>query len=263
MKKLNVWIQCRVFNENSKNLLRYQADVLTDMANELGMNIIGVNKEISNGKKLTSYGSKQMLNYIRRHKVDVILVYSKKRVAIFEDLYEEFQMLCEKYNVQILTKDDLMKGYLIQQMAYNKANEKKLFNQWKNQEVELLRQFNIDEKVITQLQHLDWKSFNQKRQFLEMQYTNYVYVHYFNESEDILPIDDIDHIIEHINKEQMIEVFNSLDENTLKMIYLKLFGYSYQGMSRIMNVNESSIKQKINHVRKNFINRMKAFSDNK
>lgn len=204
-----------------------------------------------------------MLNYIRRHKVDVILVYSKKRVAIFEDLYEEFQMLCEKYNVQILTKDDLMKGYLIQQMAYNKANEKKLFNQWKNQEVELLRQFNIDEKVITQLQHLDWKSFNQKRQFLEMQYTNYVYVHYFNESEDILPIDDIDHIIEHINKEQMIEVFNSLDENTLKMIYLKLFGYSYQGMSRIMNVNESSIKQKINHVRKNFINRMKAFSDNK
>lgn len=263
MKKLNVWIQCRVFNENSKNLLRYQADVLTDMANELGMNIIGVNKEISNGKKLTSFGSKQMLNYIRRHKVDVILVYSKKRVAIFEDLYEEFQMLCEKYNVQILTKDDLMKGYLIKQMAYNKANEKKLFNKWKNQEVELLRRFNIDEKVITQLQDPDWKSFNQKRQFLEMQYTNYVYVHYFNESEDILPIDDIDRFIEHIDKEQMIEVFNSLDENTLKMIYLKLFGYSYQGMSRIMNINESSIKQKINHVRKNFINRMKTFSDNK
>lgn len=263
MKKLNVWIQCRVFNENSKNLLRYQADVLTDMANELGMNIIGVNKEISNGKKLTSFGSKQMLNYIRRHKVDVILVYSKKRVAIFEDLYEEFQMLCEKYNVQILTKDDLMKGYLIKQMAYNKANEKKIFNKWKNQEVELLRRFNIDEKVITQLQDPDWKSFNQKRQFLEMQYTNYVYVHYFNESEDILPIDDIDRFIEHIDKEQMIEVFNSLDENTLKMIYLKLFGYSYQGMSRIMNINESSIKQKINHVRKNFINRMKAFSDNK
>lgn len=258
MKKLNVWIQCRVFNENSKNLLRYQADVLTDMANELGMNIIGVNKEISNGKKLTSYGSKQMLNYIRRHKVDVILVYSKKRVAIFEDLYEEFEMLCERQNVQILTKDDLMKGYLIKQMAYNKANEKKLFNKWKNQEVELLRQFNVNENVITQLQHLDWKLFNQERQFLETQYTNYIYIHYFNESEDILPIDDIDNLIEHIDKEQIIDVFNSLDENTLKMIYLKIFGYSHQGISRIMDRDESSIKQKINYVRKNFINKIKS-----
>lgn len=258
MKKLNVWIQCRVFNENSKNLLRYQADVLTDMANELGMNIIGVNKEISNGKKLTSYGSKQMLNYIRRHKVDIILVYSKKRVAIFEDLYEEFEMLCERHNVQILTKDDLMKGYLIKQMAYNKANEKKILNKWRNQEVELLRQFNVNENVITQLQHLDWKLFNQERQFLETQYTNYIYIHYFNESEDILPIDDIDNLIEHIDKEQIIDVFNSLDENTLKMIYLKIFGYSHQGISRIMDLDESSIKQKINYVRKNFINKIKS-----
>lgn len=116
MEKLNVWIQCRVLAESSRNLLDYQEEILTEMANDLSMHIIAINKEISNGKNLNTHAMKQLKNLIRKGKVDVILIYSKKRISIYEDIYEEFEMFCNKHQVAILTKEDLMKGFLFNQI---------------------------------------------------------------------------------------------------------------------------------------------------
>lgn len=116
MENLNAWIQCRVLAESSRNLLNYQEEILTEMANVMSMNIVAVCKEVSNGKNLESHNMKQLKNFIIKGKVDVILIYSRKRISIYEDAFEEFEMFCNKHQVAILTKEDLMKGFLFNQI---------------------------------------------------------------------------------------------------------------------------------------------------
>lgn len=40
-------------------------------------------------------------------KIDAVLVYDETRLAIYDDLYAEFQMICGKHEIVIFTLDDL------------------------------------------------------------------------------------------------------------------------------------------------------------
>ncbi|MFQ9564110.1 MAG: hypothetical protein ACLR0A_18070 [Faecalibacillus intestinalis] len=95
MKKQRVWIHCRVLAESSRNLLNYQEEVLTELADDNDLSIVGVTKSISNGKNFNSYDMKSLITHIKRNDIDLILVTSKKRISIYDDLYEEFEMLCK------------------------------------------------------------------------------------------------------------------------------------------------------------------------
>lgn len=135
-------------------------------------------------------------------------------------------------------------------MIYNKAREEKLWLLWKVREENLLRQLDVDEKVIDELHAYDWKIFNQERRFLEKHYTNCDFVKYTAQTRDELPINDIDDIINYLDNEQLLKVMKSLDDVTLKIIYMKILGYSYKEISKSMNLNISSVKQRIYRVRK-------------
>ncbi|MEG0576806.1 MAG: recombinase family protein [Bacilli bacterium] len=112
MEKLNVWIHCRVLAESSRNLLNYQEQILIDEARENDMRVIGVTKEIYHGKNLDTYGFREIISHIKRGKIDVILVYSEKRISIYEDVVEEFTLLYEQYNVRIVSLKDLKTNFL-------------------------------------------------------------------------------------------------------------------------------------------------------
>lgn len=107
MENLNVWIHCRVSTEGKRYLLNYQEEELKNSACDLSMHVVGVTKDISNGKGLSSYGINQMMTAIKCRKVDAVLVYSYKRISIYDDLLEEFFMFCQMYNVDVWTLNEL------------------------------------------------------------------------------------------------------------------------------------------------------------
>lgn len=135
-------------------------------------------------------------------------------------------------------------------MGYNKAREEKLWLMWKTREENLLRQLGVNEKIIHELRIYDWSLFNQERRFLERQYTNCDFINYVGETKNELPINDIDDIMNQLDNEQLFKVMKSLDDITLKIIYLKILGYSYHEIGKLVHLSESAVKQKIYRVRK-------------
>lgn len=49
----------------------------------------------------------KLIHYIIKQKIDVIAVYDETRLAIYDDLRAEFQMICDKYDVDIVDISDL------------------------------------------------------------------------------------------------------------------------------------------------------------
>lgn len=107
MKKQRVWIHCRVLAPASRNLLNHQEEVLTDLADDNNLKIVGVTKSISSGKNFNSFDMQSLMTHIKRNDIDIILVTSKKRIVIYDDLYEEFEMLCKMHQVVIISLKDI------------------------------------------------------------------------------------------------------------------------------------------------------------
>jgi len=107
MKTLKVFVYCRVMDEKARDLLDYQEKEITDLLSYLDMKIVGIAKEVSSGKNFCSYGMQKLIHYITNEKIDAIAVYDDTRLAIYDDLCAEFQMICDKHDVDILTIYDL------------------------------------------------------------------------------------------------------------------------------------------------------------
>lgn len=106
MEKTRVWIHCRVSEQGERRLLNYQESILRDFAEKLDLKIVGVTKEFSSGKNLNSFECQSMLNCICRKRVDIVLSVTQKRICIYDDIFEEFEMLCNMKNVDVMTLHD-------------------------------------------------------------------------------------------------------------------------------------------------------------
>lgn len=118
MKKLKAVIYCRVSDENTRDLLGYQEKELSELSQYLDMKIISSIKEVAGGKSFGTYAMQKLIQYIVGNKTDAILVYDKTRLVIYDDLYEEFQMICDKYDVDIFTIND-MKSMIFANSIFN------------------------------------------------------------------------------------------------------------------------------------------------
>lgn len=107
MEKTRVWIHCRVSQYGERCLLEFQENILRDFAEKTGLRIVGITNELSDGKNLNSYECQSMINYICRKRVDVILCATRKRICIYDDIFEEFEMLCRMKDVIIMTLRDI------------------------------------------------------------------------------------------------------------------------------------------------------------
>lgn len=112
-KQIKAYIYCRVGEGGSRNLLDFQADALEEYALKNNMNVIGVIKEMSEGKWLDSFEMNFLTNAIRKREINVVLVYCRSRISIYRDIVDEFEMFCHAYHVQLLSIKDYMISQLI------------------------------------------------------------------------------------------------------------------------------------------------------
>lgn len=92
MNKTRIWIYCRVSERGEKCLLNYQESILWNLAEVLSYKAVGITKEQTDGKHLNFFAFQSMLDCIYR-----------KRICIYEYLFEEFKMLFAMKKIYIVT----------------------------------------------------------------------------------------------------------------------------------------------------------------
>lgn len=107
MESLNVFIYCRISENSKRDLLDCQEKELQRLANLVNLNVVAVVKEVSNGKNFSSREIQSLKHYVQAKKIDIVLVYDNTRLVIFDDLYDELKLFCNKYGVAIMVLEEI------------------------------------------------------------------------------------------------------------------------------------------------------------
>lgn len=101
-KKLKVAVYCRVPARQAKDLLDEQENILLGFSDDNNMEVVDVIKEVADGRDFKSDGIQALLNKVIHHRIDAIVYYDKTRIAIYDDLYIEFELICQKHEVFLI-----------------------------------------------------------------------------------------------------------------------------------------------------------------
>lgn len=111
-KKLKIAIYCRVLSDQAKDLLVEQERILVDFANDNNMEIETVIKEVAEGDGFTSKGFRELIGLVVNHEIDAVVFYDKTTICIYDHLYVEFELICQKHQIFLIPFRPLVLGRL-------------------------------------------------------------------------------------------------------------------------------------------------------
>ena len=111
-------------------------------------------------------------------------------------------------------------------MAYNHGREDRKWRIWKEAEEKLLRECGVDEVTIEQIRIADRADFNSNRRFYR--WTNDVaeYLEDMADRERQAEVNTVAELLDEIESENLYQVLVTVDGRTLKIVLLKMQGYS-------------------------------------
>lgn len=139
-------------------------------------------------------------------------------------------------------------------MGYNKAKAEKKWKKWKNKEENLLRKLGMNEDKIDELYNYDKELFNSERSFLRRMIIDSDFIEYLSTSKIELPIDNMDDLLNQIDREELYQAMRKINEQTLKIIYLKIVGYSAKEIAQMMGISDYTVRYRLRKVRKKLKN---------
>ena len=134
-------------------------------------------------------------------------------------------------------------------MSYDYKKEYNLWKQWKDNEEELLRKHNVDEKIISDLRKFDMAQFNAERSFKRHQNVTKDIFFITQPVYDKIEIKNIENILDQIENESLYEYLKRVDPMILKIIELKIIGYNINEISQMLDISVRSIYRKIKKVK--------------
>lgn len=135
-------------------------------------------------------------------------------------------------------------------MSYNKASEEKKWKRWKTQEELILRKYGVPEWKIRELYHYDWEMFNSDRRFKQRFYTNNDLMDYIGKSTMQLPIRSIQDILDQIENEKLYQLLQTVNKQTMDILYLKICGYSTKEIAVFVGLSEEMVRYRIRMIRR-------------
>lgn len=135
-------------------------------------------------------------------------------------------------------------------MEYNKAKAEKKWKEWKNKEENLLRKLGMNEDKIDELYNYDKELFNSERSFLRRTIIDSDFIEYLSTSKIELPIDNMDDLLNQIDREELYQAMRKINDQTLKIIYLKIVGYSVKEIAQMMGISDYTVRYRLRKVRK-------------
>ncbi len=102
MMKQKAIIYYRISESKKRDILLYQQELLTKKAIENDYNVYSQIMVCGRVCSLDFYEMKMLLNHIRANRIDAVYIYDWTRVTTGKDIYVEFEIFCNFYNVKII-----------------------------------------------------------------------------------------------------------------------------------------------------------------
>lgn len=135
-------------------------------------------------------------------------------------------------------------------MAYNHGREERKWRIWKENEEKILRECGIDESTIEEIRTYDRADFNSNRRFYR--YINDVaeYLEKMADREPQAEIHSVDELLDEIENERLYRALLTVDKRTLRILLLKMQGYSTKEIAPIVGLTTGAIYARLEHLRK-------------
>ena len=137
-------------------------------------------------------------------------------------------------------------------MAYNHRKAEIEWLNWKEKEEKQMRELGVDEDTIQRLHTYDWQQFNKERQYQQRWRDRAIA--FEPQGEQKLYLQTVDTLLDEIDNEQLWEVLKKTDKLTLKMLVMKMQGFSGKEIFCATGVPESAINNRIARLRKKIKN---------
>ena len=126
-------------------------------------------------------------------------------------------------------------------MAYNHGREDRKWRIWKEAEEKLLRECGVDEVTIEQIRIADRADFNSNRRFYR--WTNDVaeYLEDMADRERQTEVGTVAELLDEIESENLYQVLVEVDGRTLKIVLLKMQGYSTKEIAPLVHLTTGAI----------------------
>ena len=135
-------------------------------------------------------------------------------------------------------------------MAYNHGREERKWRIWKEAEEKVLRECGIDEATIEQIRIDDRADFNSNRRFYR--WTNDIgeYLEGMADREQSAEVKTVADLLDEIENENLYRALITVDKRTLKIVLLKMQGYSTKEIAPIIHLTTGAIYARLDHLRK-------------
>lgn len=139
-------------------------------------------------------------------------------------------------------------------MSYNKARAEKEWLRWKNEEEKQLREMGVSEDIIQRLHTYDWEQFKSDRRYYEKAENLDEYIDTLFAKEERAVIATAEDLMESIESEQLYEVLETVDLQTIEVVLRKLEGFTSKKISVQLRLSANQVDLNFSRFRKRLKN---------
>ena len=148
-------------------------------------------------------------------------------------------------------------------MIFNHGQAKCEWLRKKQEEEKILREYGMSEELIEALRKSDWEEFKSERIF---------YLHNVQSIDDVNGADDdvrfstedvdgvevftVEEMLDEIEDARLFRILSYTENKTLKILLLRLNGYSLCEISRLLDMNEKTISARLNRLKDYIVNKL-------
>ena len=148
-------------------------------------------------------------------------------------------------------------------MIFNHGQAKCEWLRKKQEEEKILREYGMSEELIEALRKSDWEEFKSERIF---------YLHNVQSIDDVNGADDdvrfstedvdgmevftVEEMLDEIEDARLFQILSHTENKTLKILLLRLNGYSLCEISRLLDMNEKTISARLNRLKDYIVNKL-------
>ena len=148
-------------------------------------------------------------------------------------------------------------------MIFNHGQAKCEWLRKKQEEEKILREYGMSEVLIEELRKSDWEEFKSERRFYEHNVLSIddVYgadddVRFSTEDVDGMEVFTVEAMLDEIEDARLFQILSHTEEKTLKILLLRLNGYSLHEIAQVLRMNEKAVSARLNRLKDYIVNKL-------
>ncbi len=134
-------------------------------------------------------------------------------------------------------------------MSFNYGREEKKWRLWKETEEKQLRGLGVSEDTIEQLRTHDWAVFNSDRRYYRRLQDAGTYLEEFAEDTAPPEVRTVEEFLDSIENQQLYQILIMVDRLTLKIVVMKIQGYSTHDIASLLGMTEQAIYKRVKRLK--------------